>query len=206
VTDWVGWHAGYDDPQSSLTRRLAVVRRWIGDILAEGSVGRVLSLCAGDGRDVLPVLAAQSPDRRPATVLVENDPRLAEAAVMAAHAGGLSSAVQVVVGDAGDPETFRDALPVDLLLLCGIFGNVSEPDIHRTIEATPAMLAAGGRVIWTRGGSEPDRRDSIRQWFRAAGLTELGFDGAPERYGVGVARRGDGPDPELPRNLFTFQV
>jgi hypothetical protein len=206
VTDWVGWHADYDDPNSSLTRRLAVVRRRIEQTLSQAQVDRVLSLCAGDGRDILPVLASLPGDRLPETVLVENDPQLAQAAVAAAHDAGLASTVRVVVGDAGDPEVFRAALPVDLLLLCGIFGNIGEPDIHRTIEATPAMLTPGATVIWTRGGSEPDRRNSIREWFRAAGFAEIGFDGPPERYGVGVGRWDDGSGRELPDTLFRFQT
>jgi hypothetical protein len=206
VTDWADWHAGYDDPHSSLTRRLAVVRRRIEQALADTRVDRVLSLCAGDSRDILPVLASQPRERLPETMLVENDPRLAHSAVAAADAAGLSSTVQVVLGDAGDPNVFRGALPVDLLMLCGIFGNVAEPDIHRTIEAAPSMLTPGGTVIWTRGGSEPDRRDSVREWFRAAGFTEIGFDGPPERYGVGVARWANRPGGELPETLFTFQT
>ena len=42
--------------------------------------------------------------------------------------------------DAGDTSAFADELPVDLLLLCGIFGNISEADIRATVSAVPAML------------------------------------------------------------------
>ncbi|SEH03324.1 hypothetical protein SAMN05444920_13542 [Nonomuraea solani] len=55
--DWVAWHDHYDVPGSALERRLAVVRRWVGAALDEGA-SRVVSLCAGQGRDLLPVLAA----------------------------------------------------------------------------------------------------------------------------------------------------
>jgi hypothetical protein len=72
VADWQAWHEGYDDPTSSLSRRLAVVRRLLGPVVAElGPDQRVLSLCAGDGRDVVPVIAARPPERRPELVLVE---------------------------------------------------------------------------------------------------------------------------------------
>ncbi|WP_214406087.1 hypothetical protein, partial [Pseudonocardia lacus] len=56
---WTTWHANYDDRDSPLSQRLVEVRRQIGaalDRAAPGPVG-LLSLCAGDGRDVLPVLA-----------------------------------------------------------------------------------------------------------------------------------------------------
>jgi hypothetical protein len=51
------------------------------------------------------------------------------------------------------------------------------------------MLAAGGTVIWTRGWfGDDDLRPTIRRWFLQTGLTEVSFDGEPERFGVGVAR------------------
>jgi polygalacturonase len=133
-----------------LSRRLAVVRVRIGDVLdtveGRGPI-RILSLCAGDGRDLLPELAARRA-LRATTTLVERDDRLAAAARTAAS--GLAG-VQIRQGDAGDTATFRDVLPVDLLLLCGIFGNISTADIHATVTAVPSMLATGGTVIWTRG-------------------------------------------------------
>ncbi len=55
MADWVGWHARYDDPDSIQSLRLVVVRRRVGEALdALGSAPRVLSLCAGDGHDLLP--------------------------------------------------------------------------------------------------------------------------------------------------------
>jgi len=147
--DWIVWLRSYDDPESSLTRRLDVVRRRIGETLDNAGAApvRILSLCAGDGRDVLAELAAR-PALQASAVLVEQDVRLVEQArAQAAELGD----VDVRRGDAGDPATFVDVLPVDLLLLCGIFGNVSDDDIRTTVAAVPAMLAAGGIVIWTRG-------------------------------------------------------
>lgn len=212
MEDWVAWHRAYDDPDSSLARRLVVVRRRIAEALDElGSrAQRVLSLCAGDGRDLLPVLAlrplaARPPDGGPGAVLVEKDPALAAGARRRARVHGLS-AVRVVVGDAGDPATFADFLPADLLLLCGIFGNVSRQDIVTTVAAVPAMLAPGGRVVWTCGARDPDPRPAVRQLFVEAGLTETSFDGDPETFGVGTAHLPSAvPRPQpLPAALFTF--
>ena len=33
MADWVGWHARYDDPDSTQSRRLVVVRRRVGEAL-----------------------------------------------------------------------------------------------------------------------------------------------------------------------------
>jgi hypothetical protein len=58
MKEWRHWHNAYDDPQSSLFRRLDVVRARLARALdmAENPVLRLLSLCAGEGRDVIPVL------------------------------------------------------------------------------------------------------------------------------------------------------
>ncbi len=237
--DWHAWHDRYDDPASHLARRLVVVRRRIGDVLdahahavaghtAGGAsdpgrvpgadhVGahagatpvpplRILSLCAGEGRDLLPELAAR-PGLAVRAVLVEIDGGLAGRA--RAAAAGLAG-VEVRQGDAGDPRLFGDVLPVDLLLLCGIFGNVADADIKVTVDASPGLVAPGGTVVWTRGtGADRhhDLRPTVRRWFTEAGLVEVAFDGAPERFGVGVARRGPDPGdppPRLPDRLFSF--
>jgi hypothetical protein len=206
--DWVSWHESYADDDSSLSRRLRVVRRRIGEALdAHGDERpvRILSLCAGEGRDVLPELQAR-PWLAARVTLVELHDQLAAAARTTAAS---RSDVDVRQGDAGAPMTFADALPVDLLLLCGIFGNVSTDDIHTTVAAVPAMVARGGTVIWTRGRhDDTDLRPVIRGWFVDVGLEEVAFDGEPERFGVGVARaRADAPRAAaatLPDRLFTF--
>ena len=92
---------------------------------------RVLSLCAGDGRTCSPELAAR-PRLAPDVLLVERDETLAGQARSAAAALGVGR-VDVRAADAARPASFADALPVDLLLLCGIFGNVADEDIRRTV-------------------------------------------------------------------------
>ena len=200
--DWVAWHGSYDQA-GSLARRLAVVRTRIGETLDAAGDGplRILSLCAGDGRDVLPEVAAR-PWLRASTTLVELDEQLAATARQASSrlAGG-----EVRRGDAGNVATFADVLPVDLLLLCGIFGNISADDIRATIAAVPSMLAAGGTVIWTRGWfAHQDLRPTIRRWFTEAGLTEVAFDGDPERFGVGVAQSATNHPTTPPNNMRLF--
>jgi hypothetical protein len=207
MTDWLAWHGKYDDPSSVQARRLAIVRRRVGDSLDAlgASARRVLSVCAGDGRDVIPELAARSRHRFEA-LLVEQDPELAARARASATSAGLDR-VEVRAADASLPESFADVLPVDLLLLCGIFGNVPDGDIRRTVSAVPAMLQPGGFVIWTRGRCDgADLRPTLRRWVAETGLEEVAYDGAPELFGVGVARASGAPSigRALPDRLFTF--
>jgi hypothetical protein len=115
--------------------------------------------------------------------------------------------VEVREADAGRLASFADALPADVLLLCGIFGNVSISDIQRTVAAAPAMCAPGAIVVWTRHRRSPDLTPQIREWFLASGFDEVAFD-APDTdslTGVGVNRLATAPAASPPGEpLFTF--
>jgi hypothetical protein len=205
VTDWHAWHRDYKDSNSSLSRRLAVVQDRLSDLLSgRAPVAKVLSLCAGDGRDILPVVARLPSDQRPEVLLVELDSELASAAEE--RAARLGVAATVVRGDAGSAAIWQDFLPVDVLLLCGILGNISQEDIRVTIEAARAMVVAGGAVIWTRGYfTGKDLRLQVRRWFSDAGFKELAFDAEPTGYGVGTNRlRSTAPIADIPARLFSF--
>src|SRR5499427_8381907 len=140
VRDWVAWHAAYDDPWSSLSARLRLVRGHLSRALDAAPAGpvRLVSLCAGQGLDVLGVLPGHPRGRDVSAVLVESDPHNAALARQGAAGAGLSQ-VEVRAADASRVANFTDTLPVGVLLLCGIFGNVSEGDIQRIAQAAPAL-------------------------------------------------------------------
>jgi hypothetical protein len=210
VKDWVAWHAAYEDPASSLSARLRLVRGHLAEALGRAPAGpvRLLSLCAGQGRDVLGVLPEHPRGADVSAVLVEYDPRNAALAREGAARAGLPG-VEVREADAARVAGYADALPADVLLLCGIFGNVSDEDIQRTAAAAAALCAAGATVIWTRHRRPPDLTPRIRGWFRAAGFDEVAFD-TPDTEaltGVGVGRLAVPPPAGLPAGpLFTFRA
>jgi len=190
--DWVAWHRDYEDPSSSLARRLRVVQGEVGDALtrarpANGEM-RLISICAGDGRDVLPVLAEYG--RGVLALLVERDPLLCERARSTAANLGLSG-VEIRTGDAGVTDAYRDFTPAHVVLACGVFGNISVADAQHTVTALPSLLADDGIVIWTLGRNDdgPDPSTAIRELFVAQGFTEVGFT-APDdaRFRVGMHR------------------
>jgi hypothetical protein len=204
----VAWHAAYDDPSSSLSTRLRLVRGHLSRALDEAPAGpvRLVSLCAGQGLDVLGVLPEHPRGPDVSAVLVEFDPHNAALARQDAARAGLSQ-VEVREADAGRVDNYADALPADVLLLCGIFGNVSEGDIQRTALAAPALCAAGATVIWTRHCRPPDLTPRIRGWFRESGFEEVAFDTPDTKAltGVGVGRLAAAPQAGLPTGrLFTF--
>jgi hypothetical protein len=210
VKDWVAWHGAYDDPSSSLSVRLRLVRGHLAAALETAPPGpvRLLSLCAGQAHDVLGVLPGHPRESDVSAVLVEYDPRNAALAREGVEQAGLSQ-VEVRRADAARVTGYADALPADVLLLCGIFGNVSEDDIRRTAQAAPALCAPGATVIWTRHRRPPDLTPRIRDWFRGAGFDEVAFDEPDTEtlIGVGAGRLAVPPPAVLPGgSLFTFRA
>jgi hypothetical protein len=209
VTDWASWHEAYDNPSSSLSARLRCVQAHLSDAIDRAPPGRVslVSLCAGQGRDVIGVLPEHPRRDDVRAVLVESDERNAGLARQAAAARALAR-VEVRVADASLVASFADALPADVLLLCGIFGNVSDGDIERTAQAAAALCRGGATVIWTRHRRPPDLTPQVRAWFARDGFEEVAFDALETSVmiGVGVGRLSRAKDARLPDGrLFTFR-
>jgi hypothetical protein len=207
LRDWVHWHAAYDDPGSRLARRLAVVRARIVEWLDAARPGplRVVSMCAGQGHDLIGALTGHPRAGDVTARLVELDPRNVAQARAAAATAGLTG-IEVVEGDAALSDAYAGAVPAGLVLACGVFGNVSDEDVARTVAALPGFLAPGGAVIWTRHREEPDLVPAMNGWFAAAGLAPVWLSAKEEGYGVGVHRLV-GPARPLPsgERLFTFR-
>lgn len=205
-TDWAEWHDAYSRPGSGLDERLKAVRAQIGRRLDETAPGpvRVISACSGDGRDLLGVLETRSDADRVTALLVEYDARLASRAEVAAIK--LSAHIEVRQADAADSDVYVGSVPADLVLLCGIFGNINDDDVRRTIRAAPQLCAPGAEVVWTRHRKEPDLTPSIREWFADAGFDEVAFVSPDiDVWAVGVHRFVGAPallQPE--RHWFTF--
>ena len=102
--DWRAWHDAYDHPGSSLAQRLRVVQARIVGALDAAPPGplRAISLCAGQGRDLIPVLARHPRGRDVTARLVELDPGLAGAAPATDAAGAAAAGPAVTTASAAD--------------------------------------------------------------------------------------------------------
>jgi len=208
LRDYVAWHTAYDDPSSPLSKRLrrvqAEVRAWLDR--SPGEV-RFVSLCAGDGRDILVPLAEAADRSRVSGTFVEIDPVLVARSEAAIAGLGLADRINVRRADAGLTDTYTDLPRADLVMASGIMGNITPDDIRTLIRTTRSLAAPGATVIWTRGAQEPDLGPEIRRWFSEEGFEELAcheqVDGSPMR--VGVNRLVEPPD-QLPsgERIFTF--
>lgn len=188
--DWVAWHQPYDQAGSYLSRRLAIVQQRIREALSAQPAGaiRVISMCAGQGRDLLGVLADHPRREDVVARLVELDPGLAAYAAESARSAGLDN-VDIAVGDAGLSGAYDGLVPAHVALVCGVFGNIPERDIRRTVRELPRLCLPEATVIWTRHRRAPDRTMAIREWFAESGFEELAFDTETDvSFGVGTHR------------------
>jgi hypothetical protein len=139
-------------------------------------------------------------------VLVELDPRNVEAARATAARSGLTQ-VEIIEGDAATSDVYASYVPADVVLACGIFGNISDADLEGTVRHVSMLGRTGTAVIWTRHRLEPDLTPSIRRWFDDSGFEELSFDALENenKYSIGVARLVGAPRPFQPGyRFFTF--
>ena len=179
--DWIAWHRDYEVADGPLARRLAIVQREVERAVGARGDGpiRVLSLCAGDGRDLIGPLARAGAADRVRGRLVELDPALSDAARRAIALSG-AEGLDVRQGDAGTTTAYAGFVPADLLLVCGVFGNISDADIERTVATLPELCAERATVIWTRHRRPPDLTPAVRCWFAAAGFRHGGFFRVPD--------------------------
>lgn len=185
---------------------MRVVRERIRLVLEGAPAGplKVVSLCAGQGRDLLGVLADHPRRDEVLARLVELDPRNTESASAMARAAGLDQ-VEVVTGDAARTDHYAGMVPAGLVLACGIFGNISDEDIERTIGFCAQLCDTGATVIWTRHRGEPDRVPLICEWFEERGFERVWLSEPEAGFGVGVHRFTGLPRPlVLGEHMFTF--
>jgi hypothetical protein len=165
---------------------------------------RVISLCAGQGRDLLEVLADHPRRGDVRARLVELDPRNTAFAEEMARSAGLDR-VEVVTADASLTDQYRGMAPADLVLICGVFGNITDEDIERTIDSCSQLCQTGGTVIWTRHRAAPDRVPLICERFKVRGFDLQWLSQRDAGFGVGVHRFTGEPQPLVPgMNMFTF--
>ena len=168
---------------------------------------RVVSLCAGQGRDVIDVVATHPRGRSVSALLVELDP--APRRLRPRPCGGGR-------GRRAGPRSSR-ATPRSAALVRGRRARRPGPGVrglrqhqcgrhHAHHRGAPGVLPAGVQVIWTRHRRPPDATPAIRADFAAAGFTEVAFE-APDGYVLSVGRhRLDGPPAHLRpgAKLFDF--
>jgi ubiquinone/menaquinone biosynthesis C-methylase UbiE len=207
MKDWLSWHKHYDAAESPLNQRLALVQQAIRECLPDGLAApyTILDICAGDGRDLIEVLGIYEHKEFLRGRLIELDPRLVSEAQERATAAQLPSSVKIIQGDASQTHAYRSDIPADLILICGVFGNISDDDVAVTIQNLSKFCKQGTRVIWTRNRRTPDRTGVTRSLLIENGFDEIEFTSTDDdSYGVGVTAFTSAP-PDIGDNVIMFR-
>jgi len=177
--DWVEWHNLYDG-SPALKARLALVRKHLAkcfELLPAGPIS-LLSICAGDGRDLIGVLA-EHPRRSDVTaVLVENSIELVERGRKDIAAAGFQNQLRFVLADATESSLYQGVVPVDVVLAAGVFGNLRPDQTVRLIGSLRALVRRDGYFIWTRHRRLHDglaQIESIRRSLHESDFDEAGI-------------------------------
>lgn len=139
----MAWPADYDDPGSWHSERLRIVQREVAGAVSRSPASpvRLLSLCAGEGRDVIGVLADHPRASEVQATLVELDPTLADRA-RAAAAGLDAGAVDVRTRQRGGGDVEAPTEPEHV----GVLGPRSVAEAPGTTAQCRAYAARTSRA------------------------------------------------------------
>lgn len=204
---WYQWHAPYDDLRSAETDRLEAVQRFLDRALDEAPPGplKAVSVCSGQARDLLPVLIHHVRGTDVAARMVELDP-LNAAFLLGALGSTRLVDVDVVVADAGTTDAYIGAVPADLVLLGGVFANISPGDASRTVDTLTALCRPGGTVVWTSYGDRLADADEVVALFETSQFELLELCWGARRDYLVARHRYTGPQRGLlgQRRFFRF--
>lgn len=165
--DWAKWHDLYES-RPSLQERLVAVREQVtlavSKVAAEGL--QVLSICAGDGRDLIGSLAGLASRKAIRATLIESSPELVARGRAAIDEAALTEHVSFRCADATRSSTYHGIPPANVVVLAGVFGNLKEADVRRLIESLRSLCHSGASIVWTRNLVEFDDGEKAVQIIR----------------------------------------
>jgi hypothetical protein len=207
--DWLEWHDLYNT-QPKLQQRLQIVREYISYSLNASPPGkiRIVSVCAGDGRDLLGTLAHHPRAKDVQARLIELNPHLVERGRATAQLLGLTKQIEYLHADATISSNYVGAVPADIVIVCGVFGNLAnEVELQRLLKNLSFLSKKGTFVIWTRGHSHGiPYSEIVRKYMRESEFEEVDFRlTATGDMGVGIHRYiGENATKPKQEQLFVF--
>ncbi|MDF5737855.1 MULTISPECIES: class I SAM-dependent methyltransferase family protein [unclassified Nostoc] len=207
--DWYEWHELYKT-EPKLQQRLEIVREYIAYSLnnsPEGAI-QIVSVCAGDGRDLLGTLENHPRAKDVSARLVEINSNLVEHGRATIESLGLAKQIEFINGDATLATNYVEAVPADIVIVCGVFGNLAdETELNRLLDNLSFLSKPGAFVIWTRGHSNGiPYSENVRKILGASEFEEVNFKfTATGDMGVGLHRYlGENLAQPKEQQLFVF--
>lgn len=207
---WKLWHRKYDTC-TSLQSRLQLVCSQIRAALDESQSRpfHIVSICAGDGRDLIQALSDHPHRNDVVAWLLDTDEEALARGRNAAASAGLAHVLRFVCADATLASNYVAIAPVDLVLVSGVLGHLQNDTAPAFLEVLPMLCKVGGWFIWNRHRESNDglkQISIIRAVLRRVGFREGQFQITnPDGFAVGRACFAGKPmvlDPQ--RMLFEF--
>lgn len=208
-TNWNQWLKQYED-FPSLQARLRIVQAQITAALDDCPPGpiQIVSICAGDGRDVLGVLPNHPRRDDVSALLIDNELESINCGRTAAERSGLAKQMVFICADAALSENYAGNAPADLVLLSGFLGHLRHGDVLGLLRSLPMFCKPGGSVIWNRHLVLYDGRaqtSAIREWLAEIGFEEKQFEiTAPDGFAIGRVKF-KGPSLPFDRSRVIFE-
>jgi amino acid adenylation domain-containing protein len=207
---WTDWYRLYEAGMG-LTGRLNLVRSQVAAALDERPPGPfyLTSICAGDGRDVIPVVAEH---RRAAEIdagLIDLDAEALERGRQTAEEAGMAERFHFRCADATQAASYQGLPAADLLIVSGVLGHLNKAGLAQLAASLPMLLKPGGHLLWSRHQVLHRGAEHIA-YFRgklaAAQFEEVFFQPASsEGFVVGRAiYQGPPIAPDARRKFFEF--
>jgi hypothetical protein len=207
---WSGW-PGKAYARSGYHQRLSAVQTHLSQCLdsAPGGEVRIVSICAGDGRDVIGVVESHRRRNEITAWLVELNRHSVSVGVRRATSAGLEERVRYLNADATIYETYRNVWPSDIVLVCGVWGHVPVCDRMPLVRAIAGLCKSGSSVIWTRGVSRGHAHlQAIQSLFADSDWNEVRLSITPDRKWAAATYRYVGAPLDRPQGgrIFQFQT
>jgi hypothetical protein len=157
LVDWWEWHKEYSvaDSYPSLRREAVSYHTARALCIAPAGPIRVMSVCAGQGLDIISGFVGDAHTANVDCVFLEYDPRNALEAASNLSVVGLRS-YEVRVCDAGLCDSYAGSGRANIMYLVGLISHLSDAEISSLIAAIPNLCSQGAQVIWTVPKSNPE--------------------------------------------------
>lgn len=206
---WSGWpEAAYQ--QETYRQRLRAVQEHFAQSLHQAPAGpvRIISICAGDGRDIIEVLRWHERRGDASAWLVELNRQSVAVGICNVRKARLDDAVHFRNRDATLFATYEDIGPADVLLLCGVWGHVAANERASLVSSVTSLCNTGAAIIWTRGVMHDMARvRNIQTHFSPDRWASVRISLTPDRkWAVATYRYVcSTSDPPQSGTLFNFQ-
>ncbi|WP_026733308.1 class I SAM-dependent methyltransferase family protein [Fischerella sp. PCC 9605] len=210
--DWFEWHDLYNT-EPRMQQRLQLVRESLSKSLDACPAGiiRVVSVCAGDGRDLLGTLSNHPRSKDVYARLIELNPKLVERGRAAIESAGLGKQIEFINGDATISSNYIGVVPADIVIVCGVFGHLAdEAELRSLLRNLSFLCKKGSFIIWTRRyrgrANGISYFENVRKVLREAAFEEVSFKlTLTKDVGVGTHRYlSEGSALPKDQQLFVF--